>query len=115
LDAKIEEQTRPFTTEIERLDAIPGVDHRGAEVLLAEVGPDMKPFPSAGLIVYRLLSLIFMAMGAPQAHAKLGRHIRKQVPGLLVLTIPALSNVANTPLGIRARSSFCKPPPLAHC
>jgi transposase len=29
-----------------RLDAIPGVDHRVAEVLLAEVGADLKPFPS---------------------------------------------------------------------
>jgi transposase len=46
LDSKIEEHTRPFATEIEHLDTIPGVDHRVAEVLLAEVGPDMKPFPS---------------------------------------------------------------------
>jgi len=42
----IEEHTRPFAAEIEHLDTIPGVDHRVAEVLLAEVGPDMKPFPS---------------------------------------------------------------------
>lgn len=47
LDAKIEEHTRPFTREIERLDVIPGVDHRVAEVLLAEVGADMQPFPSS--------------------------------------------------------------------
>jgi transposase len=46
LDSKITEQTRPLAAEIERLDAIPGVDNRVAEVLLAEVGPDMKPFPS---------------------------------------------------------------------
>src|SRR5215475_9915610 len=46
LDAKIEEHTRPFAAEIVRLDAIPGVDHRVAEVLLAEVGAEMKPFPS---------------------------------------------------------------------
>src|SRR5712692_5455460 len=46
LDSKIEEHTRPFTAEVERLDAIPGVDHRVAEVLLAEVGADIKPFPS---------------------------------------------------------------------
>jgi transposase len=46
LDAKIEEHTRPFAAEIVRLDAIPGVDHRVAEVLLAEVGADVKPFPS---------------------------------------------------------------------
>jgi transposase len=46
LDSKIEEHTRPFAAEVERLDAIPGVDHRVAEVLLAEVGADIKPFPS---------------------------------------------------------------------
>jgi transposase len=46
LDAKIEEVTRPFVAEIERLDAVPGVDRRVAEVVLAEVGGDMKPFPT---------------------------------------------------------------------
>jgi len=46
LDAKIEEQTRPFAAEIERLDAVPGVDRRVAEVVLAEVGADMHPFPT---------------------------------------------------------------------
>ncbi|HUY15516.1 MAG TPA: IS110 family transposase [Terriglobia bacterium] len=46
LEAKIEEVTRPFAAEIERLDAVPGVDRRVAEVVLAEVGADMKPFPS---------------------------------------------------------------------
>ena len=46
LDAKIEEHTRPFAAEIVRLDVIPGVDHRLAEVLLAAVGADIKPFPS---------------------------------------------------------------------
>jgi transposase len=45
-DAKIEEQTRPFAAEIARVDAIPGADRRVAEVLLAEVGADLKPFPS---------------------------------------------------------------------
>ena len=44
LDVKIEEQTRPFAAEIERLDAVPGVDRRVAEAVLAEVGTDMKPF-----------------------------------------------------------------------
>src|SRR5207245_4358351 len=31
---------------IERLDAVPGVDRRVAEVVLAEVGSDVKPFPT---------------------------------------------------------------------
>src|SRR5256886_2056195 len=44
VDRKIEEHTRPFANEIERLDAVPGVDRRVAEVVLAEVGSDVKPF-----------------------------------------------------------------------
>jgi transposase len=46
LEGKIEEQTRPYANEIERLDAVPGVDRRVAEVVLAEVGADVKPFPT---------------------------------------------------------------------
>src|SRR5438093_10621573 len=46
LDRKIEEHTRPFANEIERLDAVPGVDRRVAEVALAEVGRDVKTFPT---------------------------------------------------------------------
>ena len=42
LDRRIEEQTRPFAAEIDRLDAVPRLDRRVAEVVLAEVGPDMK-------------------------------------------------------------------------
>ena len=45
LEGKIEEQTRPFADEVERLDGVPGVDRRVAEGVLAEVGADMKPFP----------------------------------------------------------------------
>lgn len=44
--AQIEERTRPFEAEIQRLDAVPGINQQVAEVLLAEVGPDMSPFPS---------------------------------------------------------------------
>ena len=46
LDAKIEEQTRSLAGEIERLDAVPGVDRCVAAVVLAEVGAQMTPFPS---------------------------------------------------------------------
>jgi transposase len=45
-DARIEERTRPFAEQIERLDAVPGVDRRVIEVVLAEVEPDMSPFPT---------------------------------------------------------------------
>lgn len=46
LEAKIEGVTGPFACEIERLDAVPGIDRRVAEVVLAEVGADMNPFPT---------------------------------------------------------------------
>jgi transposase len=46
LETKIEELTRAFAEVIERLDAVPGVDRRVAEVVLAEVGADMSPFPT---------------------------------------------------------------------
>jgi transposase len=38
----------PFAPAIDLLDTIPGVDRRTAEVLLAEIGPDMSRFPSSG-------------------------------------------------------------------
>jgi transposase len=47
LDAEVAEQTRPFETELVRLDSIPGVNRRVAEVLAAGVGVDIKPFADA--------------------------------------------------------------------
>jgi transposase len=49
LEAKIEEATRLFAAEIERLDAVPGVDRRVAEVVLAEVGADLTLSPRIGM------------------------------------------------------------------
>ena len=46
LDERVEELTRPQQPVLKKLDAIPGIDRRVAEVLMAEVGPDMSPFPS---------------------------------------------------------------------
>jgi transposase len=47
LDAAVAERLRPFDPTITRLDAIPGVGRRTAEILLAELGTDMTQFPSA--------------------------------------------------------------------
>jgi transposase len=46
LSARIEELTAPFSRELELLDTIPGIDRRAAEMLLAEIGPDMSIFPT---------------------------------------------------------------------
>jgi transposase len=47
VSAEIEERLRPFEEEVRRLDTIPGVNRRVAEVILAEVGADLTRFPTA--------------------------------------------------------------------
>jgi transposase len=44
LNEKIEELCRPFSSQIERLQEIPGVSQRMAEILVSEIGVDMKRF-----------------------------------------------------------------------
>jgi len=48
LDDEVAARLRPQADLLERLDAIPGVGRRGAEIVLAEVGTDMGRFPTAG-------------------------------------------------------------------
>jgi transposase len=48
LSQEIAARLRPVQATLDRLDAIPGVGPRTAEVLAAEVGLDMGRFPSAG-------------------------------------------------------------------
>ena len=47
LDTEMAERLRPFADHLARLDTIPGVGRRTAEVILAEVGPDVSRFPTA--------------------------------------------------------------------
>ncbi len=46
VDRQVQEVTRPFTPQIEQMDPVPGVDRRIAEVVLAEVGSNVDPFPN---------------------------------------------------------------------
>ena len=46
LERRIEEVTRPFVPLIQRMDPVRGVDRCLAEVMLAEVGADLSPFPT---------------------------------------------------------------------
>jgi transposase len=48
LSARIEEKMAPFAQAQQCLETIPGVSQRVAETVVAEIGADMKPFPSAG-------------------------------------------------------------------
>lgn len=47
VSTEIAERMRPFDEQIARLDTIPGVARRTAEVFIAEAGPDMSRFPMA--------------------------------------------------------------------
>lgn len=46
-DRQVEECLRPFAQELDLLQTIPGVGRRTAEVIVAEIGTDMSPFPDA--------------------------------------------------------------------
>lgn len=47
LNARIEAVLVPFATALDRLQTIPGVNRRGAEVIVAEIGTDMTQFATA--------------------------------------------------------------------
>src|SRR5262249_23879481 len=47
LGVRIAELLAPFAEAAERLTTIPGVDQRTAETVIAEIGTDMKQFPTA--------------------------------------------------------------------
>jgi transposase len=48
LRTHLDEVMAPFAEAVRRLDTIPGVNKRTAEVLIAEIGVDMGVFPTAG-------------------------------------------------------------------
>jgi transposase len=47
ISREVERHLAPFADAAARLEEIPGVKQRTAEVILAEIGGDMSPFPSA--------------------------------------------------------------------
>jgi transposase len=46
LDGRVDEVMAPFVETRDRLDTIPGVGKRAAEVIIAEIGTDMSRFPT---------------------------------------------------------------------
>src|SRR5262249_29185814 len=47
-DGRIEAALEPFRQAIERLKEVPSLSETSAQVLLAEIGTDMRQFPTAG-------------------------------------------------------------------
>ncbi len=52
LSARIQQVIAPFAEQVALLDTIPGIDQRAAEVIVAEIGPDMGQFPSAAHLAW---------------------------------------------------------------
>ena len=101
VSAEIAVRVRPFEDAIARLDAIPGVGRRTAEILIAEIGTDMCRFPTAA----HLASWAGMAPGNNESAGKRksGR-TRKANPWLraaLVEAGQAASRTKSTALGVR--------------
>jgi transposase len=66
VSAEITQRLHPFDPELERLVTIPGVGRRTAEVLIAEIGTDMRRFPS----VAHLASWVGMCPGNDESAGK---------------------------------------------
>jgi transposase len=47
VSAEVARVIAPYTAEVERLDTMPGINRRTAEVIIAEIGVDMSVFPTA--------------------------------------------------------------------
>ena len=51
LDERMRSLTVPFAETLRRMQTVPGIGLRTAENVLAEIGPDMSQFPTAGHLV----------------------------------------------------------------
>ena len=51
IEEMIEKQMRPFQNTVDKFLTVPGIKHRVAWTLVAEVGPTVEVFPSAGDMV----------------------------------------------------------------
>ena len=96
---EIAQRLRPFQAELARLDTIPGVGQRTAEVLLAEMGTELDRFPTAA-------HLACWAGRCPGNHASAGKRTRgttrKGDPwlrGALIEAAHAASRTQDTALG----------------
>lgn len=92
-DARIEAALAPFRDAIERLTDVPGLSGTSIAVLLAEVGADMSPFPTAG----HLLSWAGLVPRLDESAGKRrSRRVRKGAPWLKTVLIQCAWAAART-------------------
>ena len=93
VSAEIAERLRPFDATLARLETIPGVGRRIAEIVAAELGLDVARFPSAG-------HLAAWAGLAPGNHESAGKRLsgktRKGSPALRTALVEAAQAAART-------------------
>jgi transposase len=101
--AEIEERLRPVEAELARLETIPGIGRRVAELVVAEIGTDMSRFGSAG----HLASWAGMCPGQNESAGKRkSSRTRKGSPWLRSALVEAAHGAARskgTYLGAQAR------------
>jgi transposase len=68
ISERIEAACAPFAVQVEAVQSIPGVGPRVAEIILAEIGPDMSVFPTEG----HLASWAGMCLGQRESAGKRG-------------------------------------------
>jgi len=86
IDAEVERALEPFRAQVGLLKTIPGVSDLVARTILAEIGPDMTPFPSAA-------HLLSWAGLCPQLKESAGKRkstrLRKGAPWLEPVLVQA--------------------------
>jgi transposase len=106
--AEIARRLAPFEEQIALLDTIPGVGRETAEALVAEIGVDMRQFPSAA-------HLASWAGMCPGNHASAGkrksgktRKGSRWLRALLVVAAQAAGRTKSTALGARFRALMAR-------
>ena len=93
VSAEVAERLRPVEAAVERLDTIPGVGRRTAEILVAEIGLDMGRFPTAG----HLASWAGMCPGHDESAGKRrSGHTRRGSPWLRQALVEAAQAAGRT-------------------
>ena len=102
LDERIENVLAPFAAQVELLRSIPGVDRRSAEVILAEIGPDMSVFPTAG----HLASWAGMCPGQRESAGKRGSGKTRKGSKWLRVTLVQSARAATRAKGTYLRERY---------